>query len=121
MIRIAKVFDGAADGVPYYAADHPRLDPPVRDDVLAYLDAGAPLLVSPELEPDFVDPSRGAVVPVNFRTDGSWVWNDALAYYVAEYGYAPEPEFLAAMEAAEYECPVPSPEAMDRALDELLA
>ena len=121
MIRIAKVFDGAADGVPFYTPDHPRLEPPARDGVLAYLDAGAPLLVTTEMEPDFVEPERGTVVPINFRTDGDWVWNDALAYYVAEYGYSPEPEFLAAMEAADYECPVPSAEAVEQALEELFA
>ena len=119
MTRIAKVFDGANDGVPYYLADHPRLEPQVRSEVLAYLDAGAALLLTTATEPDFVDPARGEAVPMGFRTDGEWIWNDALAYYLTEYGYAPEPEFLASMAAAGYRCPTPDPEAVQRALDDL--
>ena len=119
--RIAKVFDGADDGVPYYLPDHPRLTPAERAQPLAYLAAGTALLVTTASEPDFVEPSRGEVVPMNFRTDGTWVWNDALAYYLAEYGLAPEPEFLAAMEAADWVCPTPGSEVVEAALEELFA
>ena len=36
------------------------------------------------------DPAAGrGRVPVNFRTDGVWVWNDAIAYYAREHGIAP--------------------------------
>lgn len=119
--RIAKVFDGATDGVPYYLPDHPRLSPADRTGPLAYLAAGAPLLMTTATEPDFVEPARGEVVPMSFRTDGFWVWNDALAYYLTEYGFAPEPDFLAAMEDADWKCPTPEAAVVDRALDELFA
>lgn len=119
--RIAKVFDGATEGVPYYLPEHPRLTPSERTQPLAYLAAGTALLMTTATEPDFVDPTRPDAVPMNFRTDGTWVWNDALAYYLAEYGYAPEPEFLAAMEAAGWVCPVPEVEVVERALEELFA
>lgn len=119
--RIAKVFDGAADGVPYYLPDHPRLSPPDRTDPLAYLAAGTPLLMTTATEPDFVEPARGEVVPMSFRTDGFWIWNDALAYYLTEYGYAPEPDFLAAMQNADWTCPTPDAAVVERALDELFA
>ncbi|GAA1995092.1 hypothetical protein [Catenulispora subtropica] len=121
VIRIAKVFDGAVDGTPFYTPDHPRLEPTARTEVLSYLTAGAPLLATTATEPDFVDPARGEVVPMNFRTDGTWVWNDALTYYVSEYGYAPEPDFLAVMRATDFQCPVPTTAAVERALDELFA
>lgn len=120
MIRIAKVFDGATDGVPFYNPEHPRLEPIARTAVLEYLGGGTSLLATTALEPDFVDPARGEVVPMNFRTDGEWVWNDALAYYVAEYGFAPEAEFLEVMEAAGYRCPVPGEVVVGRVLDELV-
>ena len=119
--RIAKVFDGATDGVPYYLPDHPRLSPAERTEPLAYLAAGTALLVTTATEPDFVDPTRGEVVPMNFRTDGTWVWNDALAYYLTEYGLAPEPEFLAAMREAAWVCPTPDDAVVERALEELFA
>ncbi|WP_179332389.1 hypothetical protein [Streptomyces sp. Tue6028] len=31
------------------------------------------------------------VVPAIFRTDGTWVWSDQIAYYLDRYGYAPDP------------------------------
>ena len=117
--RIAKVFDGAAEGVPYYLPNHPRLTPAERAEPLAYLAAGTALLMTTATEPDFVEPTRGEVVPMNFRTDGTWVWNDALAYYLGEYGFAPEAEFLAAMRAAGWVCPTPEVEVVERALEEL--
>lgn len=117
--RIARVFDGALDGVPFYLPNHPRLTPAERAEPLAYLAAGTALLMTTASEPDFVEPSRGEVVPMNFRTDGTWVWNDALAYYLAEYGLAPEPAFLAAMEAAGWVCPTPDIEVVERTLEEL--
>jgi hypothetical protein len=118
-IRIAKVFDGVTDGVPYYLPEHPRLSPAERTEPLAYLAAGTALLVTTATEPDFVDPSRGEVVPMNFRTDGEWVWNDALAYYLTEYGLAPETEFLAAMREADWVCPAVDDVVVERALEEL--
>jgi len=121
MTRIAKVFDGATDGVPYYHPNHARLNPKDREPVLAYLTAGTALLLTTATEPDHVDPARGEVVPMNFRTDGAWVWNDALTYYLTEYGLAPEPDFLAAMEAADWQCPTPPADVVERALDDLFA
>jgi len=35
-------------------------------------------------------------------TDGTWLWNRGMRYYVHTYGIAPEPEFLAHMAACEY-------------------
>jgi hypothetical protein len=91
-ITVARVFDGTGAR---FAADHPTMaDGPERDWVLAYLKAGADLLVTPGALPDVVDPSRGAVVPMSFRTDGSWVWTDTVAYYLEEHGLAPEPGLL---------------------------
>jgi hypothetical protein len=117
--RIARVFDGATNGVPFYLPDHPRLEPAERTGPLAYLEGGALLLMTTGTEPDFVEPERGELVPMSFRTDGYWIWNDAVAYYLTEYGYAPEPEFLAAMQAADWTCPTPDEATLDRVLSEL--
>jgi hypothetical protein len=43
---------------------------------------------------DVVDPARGAVVPMSFRTDGVWIWTDTVTYYLAEHGMAPDAELL---------------------------
>lgn len=119
--RIAKVFDGATKGIPYYLPNHPRLTPKERANPLAYLKAGTPLLMTTATEPDIVTPARGEAVPMNFRTDGTWIWNDALIYYLAEYGLAPEPDFLAAMRNAGWSCPIPTLEVVERLVQELVA
>ncbi|WP_435220243.1 hypothetical protein [Streptomyces sp. Tue6028] len=30
-------------------------------------------------------------VPAIFRTGGTWVWSDQIAYYLDRYGYVPDP------------------------------
>lgn len=44
---------------------------------------------------DVVDPARGAVVPMGLRTDGTWIWADAAAYYLREHHLAPDARLLA--------------------------
>ncbi|REF35173.1 hypothetical protein [Thermasporomyces composti] len=40
---------------------------------------------------DVFDPDRGKVVPANTLTDGTWVWQDGMGYYLGKDGLAPEP------------------------------
>jgi hypothetical protein len=77
----------------------PREDDLVRDDeqrrrLVDYLRSGEPLLVSEAREADVVDQARGTVVPVNFRTDGTWVWTDAVTYYLDEHRLRPEADLV---------------------------
>ncbi|NLU79854.1 hypothetical protein HCA58_15970 [Micromonospora sp. HNM0581] len=90
-ITVARVFDGV-DAVtgPWFDDDHPRLLGPDQDQVLAFLDAGRPVLTTTQRMEDIVDRDRGAVVPMSFRTDGSWVWTDTVSYYLREHGLAPD-------------------------------
>lgn len=92
-LRLARVFDlHAPDGGPTIGAAHERItSAEERAALLGCLrDAPPAVLLSPE--PDRVDPERGRVVPAGFRTDGTWVWSDQIAYYLDRYRYAPEPE-----------------------------
>jgi hypothetical protein len=54
---------------------------------------------------DPLDPDRGPVVPLSYRTDGTWVWQEALAYYMRARGAAPELEFLCHIEERGYLAP----------------
>ncbi|WP_215910175.1 hypothetical protein [Streptacidiphilus fuscans] len=95
--RLAAVFD-VVDPItgPAFTDDHPVIeDERELSWLLDYLDAGVPILTTPTLMDDVVEPARGAVVPLNFRTDGEWIWTDTVNYYLEEYGLAPEPELLA--------------------------
>ncbi|MFG1610455.1 hypothetical protein [Actinoplanes sp. NPDC049265] len=95
-ISVARVFDGVdPDTGPYFQDQHPKLDGYERDAALNFLDSGHMLVTTPQLQIDVMDPQRGAVVPMNFRTDGVWVWTDTVAYYLREHGLAPDQELLA--------------------------
>jgi len=43
---------------------------------------------------DVLNPAARGRVPVNFRTDGVWVWSDAAHYYVYKHGVSPDPGLL---------------------------
>ncbi|MBL7253234.1 hypothetical protein [Paractinoplanes lichenicola] len=94
-IGIARVFDGV-DPVtgPWFAPDHPRLDEAERERVARYLESGRPVLMTTQRMADVVDPARGAVVPMSYRTDGIWVWTDTVAYYARTHSLAPDAELL---------------------------
>ncbi len=72
----------------------------------AYLRVGELLLSSPERLDDVMAPGRGAVVPVDLRTDGIWIWSEATTYYLEEYGLEPDAGLLAHIRAAGFEPPV---------------
>lgn len=106
-IRIAKIFDShdatrRAVMSPY----RQRLtDQAERARALEYLENGANVLTTDGLDEDRVSPERGKVVPMSFLTDGTWVWSLGLAYYLAEYRYAPEPDLLAHLRSRNYRIP----------------
>lgn len=92
-IRLAAVYDAGEDGTPYFSASRPQLADIDRVVVADLLDRGTLLMATTArlddvLSPDPAGAGRGRV-PVSFRTDGAWVWNDAIAYYVREHGVAP--------------------------------
>ena len=119
-VRIARVFAGptasVGDAVHTWIEDSEE-----RHRVAAYLRAGTPILTTTALQPDLIDPARGRVVGASFRTDGTWVWSDALTYYTGAYGLAPEDEFYTHIRAEHYACPVPGDAAQDDALNTLYA
>jgi hypothetical protein len=105
---------------PLFDADHPRIeDPAERRRVLGYLAAGEPVLVVRARTDDVVDPARHDTVPLGFRTDGRWIWPDAVAYYLDHHLLAPDPRLLAHIRAADYRCPLLTGAIVYRARTEL--
>jgi hypothetical protein len=84
--------------------------------LVSYLRGGEPLLVTTARMPDVVNRARGAVVPMNFRTDGRWIWSDAAIYYLERYGLAPDPELVAHVRRLNYTSPEVDGAAIHRAL-----
>jgi hypothetical protein len=121
-LRLAQVFDRPGpDGRPDADPARPALSRAERGAVAAYLRRAPVALRANGSDPDPFDAERGAVVPVHVRTDGVWVWSEALAYFAAEYGIAPEPELLAHIRSANYAAPREVAGAvLDRAADLVL-
>jgi hypothetical protein len=107
-VRLARAFDGAhPDDGPFFRPDHARLDGPDGERVLSYLRAGEPVLNPPGAMDDVLDAERVSVVPLGFRSDGRWIWPDAVGYYLKRYRLAPERELVAhALSAPEPSAPL---------------
>ncbi|GHH56532.1 hypothetical protein [Lentzea cavernae] len=89
--RFAGVGDGiGADGFPFFTPDHPVVPVQLRPAVLAHLLAAPIVLATSATDADVVERERGQVVPLTLRTDGAWIFSDALGYYLHHYGLAPE-------------------------------
>ncbi len=114
---VARVFDFVDDdGQPGFDDDHPRLDEDERESLAEYLAAGEPLLMTTGLIDDVIDTERREVVPLSFRTDGHWIWVDAIEYYLTEHGIAPEPGLLEHLRSRAGTLPAPSGVQLYRAL-----
>jgi hypothetical protein len=97
------------------------LTPPEREVVLEYLERGQPLVTAEQTETDKLDPSKGDVVPGGWRTDGRWVWPEAVAYYLRVHGVAPDEAFLDEIRHSGRPDPVVDPVSVHRALSSLYA
>ncbi|WP_326557713.1 hypothetical protein [Micromonospora sp. NBC_01796] len=112
-IRFAR--DGHTTTGPGPGGDGERLDADERDRVLGYLDSGTPLLLTPDRAEDPLDRARGPVVPTNVRTDGSWIWTDAVSYHLREHGLTPEEDLLAHVRRNNHVMPEVDPVELHRA------
>lgn len=110
--RLARGFDAtSAAGSPYFSPDRPRVgDPELRRKLDTYLAGGQLAVRADAMVEDPLAPQRGPVVPLGYRTDGRWVWQEALAYYAREHGIGPEPDFLADIEERRFRPSDPVPE-----------
>lgn len=119
-LRTPRVYDGFDEaGNP--VVEREALPAEERERVLAYLDGAPVILASRSKDTDAFDPSRTDAVPLNFRTDGSWVWPGAVAYYLREHGISPDPELLGHIRAAGYAVPEVDEATQERMLDAMVS
>jgi hypothetical protein len=106
-LRMAAVFDAVDDeGRPYFSAERRRvLDPGERESLAAYLESATLVVRASGFEVDPLNPDAGRVVPLGYRTDGVWVWQEASAYYLRSRGSAPDGELVRHIEAAGFRAP----------------
>lgn len=91
-LRTAHVYDGRDEaGRP--VVNRQVLDPQLADALLTYLEGAPVVLAARNLDVDeFVGDQD---VPLNFRTDGSWIWAGAVPHYLRKHGLPPEPDLVA--------------------------
>ncbi|MBP0452896.1 hypothetical protein J5Y04_25615 [Kitasatospora sp. RG8] len=120
--RLAAVFD-RVDPVtgPGFAPDRAVVDDPEELAALvAYLRAGAAVLMTPMLMDDVLDATRRGVVPLHYRTDGEWIWTDTVTYYLERYALAPEAALRSHVRERGVFGPAPDAETVQRAADFVL-
>ncbi len=117
-IKVASVFDEVdAQTGPRFTDAHERLeDTEENERILEYLRAGEPLLVTTAQMDDVVDRSKRNAVPMNFRTDGTWIWTDTTTYYLERHNLAPDLELLGHIRSADYRMPELDGVAIHRAM-----
>jgi hypothetical protein len=119
-MQVASIFDEVdpQDG-PRFSPGHPRLDAGEAVKVARYLREAEPVLVTSALMDDVVDTSRQYCVPLNFRTDGMWIWTEASAYYAQEHLLEPDPGLLTHIRSNHHTVPDVDGVAVHRALEVL--
>jgi hypothetical protein len=122
-VTVARVFDSwdpVAGG--RFDAGHPLLG--AGDEmaqVLDYLRQGRVLTATAVTEPDVFDPGAGGVIPMTFRTDGTWIWTDAVIHYLNAYALSPDEDLLTHIRERDHVFTEPSPVAEHRAMVALAA
>ncbi|MEV8436817.1 hypothetical protein AB0425_05540 [Actinosynnema sp. NPDC051121] len=96
-LRTAHVYDGR-DEVGRPVVNRQMIDPRLAEALLAYLEGAPVVLAARNLDVDEFVPGDQDV-PLNFRTDGTWIWAGAVPHYLRKHGLPPEPELVAHIEA----------------------
>ncbi|WP_410871250.1 hypothetical protein [Nocardia sp. A7] len=91
-LRLSAPFDGRnSEGKP--VVNRSAVDSDIQDRVLAYLEHAPVILSARGHDADEFDPAQRDV-PLNFHTDGVFVWPGAVPYYLRKYGLPPEPALV---------------------------
>ncbi|MFD6105352.1 hypothetical protein ACFWFQ_22080 [Nocardia salmonicida] len=87
-LRLSAPFDGRdPEGKP--VVNRSAVDSDIQDRVLSYLERAPVILSARGHDADEFDPTQHDV-PLNFHTDGAFVWPGAVPYYLRKYGLPPE-------------------------------
>lgn len=105
VVEFVAAFDGLdRDGQPYFDADHPAMSRDEADRVLAWLRSAPVVSEGRGLAPDWWDGGKPDRVPTGFRTDGTYVWPEAVAWYLDRHGLRPDERLVSrAMERAAFD------------------
>lgn len=86
------------------------ISPELAESVVAYLRSFPVVVRTTARREDVLSSSSSPVVPSSFRSDGEWVWNGAVEYYVENYRLSPGSEFLEYLQSIDFQRGEPSSE-----------
>ncbi|MFD7655119.1 hypothetical protein ACFV4N_14185 [Actinosynnema sp. NPDC059797] len=91
-LRTAHVYDGRDEaGRP--VVNRQVIDQRLGEALLAYLEGAPVVLAARNFDVDEFVPGEQDV-PLNFRTDGTWIWAGAVPHYLRKHGLPPEPDLV---------------------------
>ncbi|MDX3655762.1 hypothetical protein PV646_00465 [Streptomyces sp. ID05-26A] len=114
-LRTARVYDGKNDDGRIMVNRQP-VDPQMLDGLLNYLESAPVVLAARSYDLDEFSQSGEQDVPLNFRTDGTWIWAGAVPHYLRKYGLPPEPELVAHAVARGFQIAEVNEQTQDRAV-----
>ncbi|MFD9704081.1 hypothetical protein [Lentzea sp. NPDC059081] len=114
-LRTARVYDGKNDDGRIVVNRQP-VDPQMVENLLAYLESAPVVLAARSYDLDEFSQSGEQDVPLNFRTDGTWIWAGAVPHYLRKYGLPPEPELVAHAVARGFQVAEVPEQTQDRAV-----
>jgi hypothetical protein len=79
---------------------------PDKAQILEYMKTATAILFTTATAPDRFAPDAGRPVPLSVRSDGDWVWSDAITYYLERHDIAPEQDLLDHIRRRHYRCAV---------------
>ncbi|SEQ45292.1 hypothetical protein SAMN05216188_10385 [Lentzea xinjiangensis] len=114
-LRTARVYDGKNDDG-RIIVNRPPIDPQLVESLLAYLESAPVVLAARSYDLDEFSQGGEQDVPLNFRTDGTWIWAGAVPHYLRKYGLPPEPELVAHVVARGFQVGEVPEQTQDRAV-----
>lgn len=111
----AKPYDSTGpDGRP--VVDRPPVPEEIRDRLVQYLEQAPVVLAAHSLAADLLSQDGRNAVPLTFHTDGTWLWQGSVGYYLKTHGLPPEPALVAHVQSAGFRLPEVSKEVQDIAV-----
>ena len=99
-LRLAHVYDGrAASGRPI--VDRHAVDPQLHQALLTYLESAPIVLAARSFDVDEFAPADHDV-PLNYRTDGTWIWAGSVPHYLRKHAVAPEAALVEHIQRRDY-------------------
>lgn len=103
-MKVASIYDPTQTDRPTIASDHAVLESSEARKVADYLlQSGVLILRTTQRVADLLGDDSEPRVPVSTATDGVWLWNKAVEYYVRNHGLSPGQEMLDYIRERDYQ------------------